>query len=109
MKGIHAVLEPFGYSTFPAPHTGGAERGPGVGRMVETIKRRRRANRIIRVLSALSDDTLKDIGIERSNIPMIAESLLDIPELPVRAARLADRGHGRQLNSSAAAQAGIFT
>ena len=42
--------------------------------LINRIKRRHQINRTIRELSDLSDETLKDIGIERGNIAKLVEN-----------------------------------
>ena len=57
----------------PAAYTGGNSRGlQPVARAFAWIAKRRRVNRTIAALSDLSDRTLADIGIERSEIQRIA-------------------------------------
>jgi uncharacterized protein YjiS (DUF1127 family) len=46
------------------------------GRLVNAIKHRRRVNRAIRELNILNDDVLKDIGVERANIPELVGQLM---------------------------------
>ena len=76
MKGIHTALEPLRYApsvtTYHQDDLGNADaRG-----FIESIKYRRRVRRAIRELSKLSNETLKDIGVERGNIPeIVAETM----------------------------------
>ena len=43
---------------------------------IDSIKRRRKLNRAVRELSALSNETLRDIGIERGNIPQLVAQMM---------------------------------
>lgn len=44
--------------------------------LINTIKHRRKVNHAIRELSLLSNETLRDIGIERGNIPQMVEQMM---------------------------------
>ena len=80
MKGIHAALEPLRYAAPVAVHhPGGAERAAGTTGLIDRIKYRRKVRRTVLELSALSDAMLKDIGIERGNIPALVEETLRAP------------------------------
>ena len=46
-------------------------------KLVNRIHRRIRINRVVRELSALNDDILRDIGVERGNISELVEQMVD--------------------------------
>lgn len=46
--------------------------------LINRIKHRRNVKRAIRELSALSNETLRDIGIERGNIAELVEQLMSV-------------------------------
>ena len=46
-------------------------------KLVNRIHRRIRINRVVRELSALNDDILRDIGVERGNIHELVEQMVD--------------------------------
>ena len=77
IKGIHAAVEPLRYTPTVATHrTAGTERPSGAGALIRALGHRYRLRRTIRELDSLSDATLKDIGIERGNIPALVEEML---------------------------------
>ena len=76
MKGFHTALEPLRYAPpVTTYHQDDLENTDALG-LIESIKYRRRVRRAIRELSRLSNETLKDIGVERGNIPeIVAETM----------------------------------
>ena len=48
------------------------------------INRRYRINRAVRELSALNNEVLRDIGIERGNIAAMVEHMIDQESVPSR-------------------------
>ena len=44
--------------------------------LAANLRHRRRVRRAIREMAALNNDTLRDIGIERGNIPQLVESMM---------------------------------
>ena len=51
------------------------EAGIGIARIAAAVHRRIRFNRTVSALSSLSDHTLRDIGIDRSQIVTVARDL----------------------------------
>lgn len=54
--------------------------------IISKIKHRRRINRAVRELSALSNETLRDIGVERANIAHLVEQMMRDEMVPGTAA-----------------------
>lgn len=80
MRGIHAAIEPFRYQAPSLQNdTHGANGSSGANGLISSLKHRRRVNRAIHELSRLSNATLNDIGVERGNIPQLAEEMMKEP------------------------------
>ncbi len=95
MRGIHAAIEPFRYRAPPLEHdTHGANGSSGANGLISSLKHRRRVNRAIHELSRLSNATLKDIGVERGNIPQLVEEMMKDP-----ASSLKNRESGEHKNT----------
>lgn len=83
MRGFHTALEPLRYKV-PVKnynsHSVNAATGAGetLG-LIDRFRHRRRVIRAERELSKLSDETLRDIGVERGNIPDIVGKLMNVP------------------------------
>lgn len=81
-RTIHMALEPLRYNAPAKKRNKHALAGSGAEEkmgLIERLRYRRRVNLAIHELSRLSDDTLKDIGVERGNIPDIVAGLIEVP------------------------------
>jgi|GEM_PF-3275227 len=80
MRGIHAAIEPFRYrAPLIKRDTHSTNGSSGANGLISSFKHRRRVNRAIHELSRLSNATLKDIGVERGNIPQLVEAMMKNP------------------------------
>ena len=105
IKGIHAAVEPLRYTPTVATHRPvGTERPSGPGALIRALVHRYRVWRTTRELDSLSDATLKDIGIERGNIPAIVEEML-LSESAPRTPRKISEAHAADYPATGGAAA----
>ena len=67
-------------------------------KLANRIHRRLKINRVVKELSALNDDILRDIGIERANIRGLVETMVDAKAAQTITVETATREHIAPVN-----------